>query len=70
MLFPISDLSEFLRNLPVIKGIISIWGDFGVGKTTFSLQTAINNIRHDSNIIYIYSKPNFPAISFFLKSFL
>lgn len=61
MLFPTSDLSEFLRNFPLIKGIISIWGDFGVGKTTFSLQTAINNIRHDRKIIYIYSKPNFPA---------
>lgn len=61
MLFPTSDLSEILINLPLFKGIISIWGDFGVGKTTFSLQTAMNNVKHKNKIIYIYSKPNFPA---------
>ena len=61
MLFPTSDLSEFLHNFPLMKGIISIWGDFGVGKTTFSLQTAMNTVRHENKIIYIYSKPNFPA---------
>ena len=53
MLFPTSDLSEILINLHLFKGIISIWGDFGVGKTTFSLQTAMNNVRHKNKIIYI-----------------
>jgi len=61
MLFPTSELSEILKNIPLFKGIISIWGDFGVGKTTLCLQTAINNVRHENKIIYIYSKSNFPA---------
>ncbi|MHA2280555.1 MAG: hypothetical protein ACXAC5_06865 [Promethearchaeota archaeon] len=61
MLFPTSDLSEILKEFPLFKGIISIWGDFGVGKTTFSLQTAMNTVRNENKIIYIYSKPNFPA---------
>lgn len=61
MLFPTSDLNELLKTLPSFKGITSIWGDFGVGKTTFALQTAMNTVRHENKIIYIYSKPNFPT---------
>ncbi|MHA2180010.1 MAG: hypothetical protein ACXAAH_01160 [Promethearchaeota archaeon] len=61
MLFPISDLNAILRRIPSFKGITSIWGDFGVGKTTFALQTAMNALRHGNKIIYIYTKPNFPT---------
>ncbi|MHA2268938.1 MAG: hypothetical protein ACXAB8_14165 [Promethearchaeota archaeon] len=61
MLFPTTDLNALVKTIPSFKGIISIWGDFGVGKTTFALQTAINTIRHQSKIIYIYTKPNFPT---------
>ncbi|MFW9897083.1 MAG: AAA family ATPase [Candidatus Thorarchaeota archaeon] len=60
MLFPTSELNEIFKNLTIFKGIISIWGDFGVGKTTFSLQTAINSSTDKKNIIYIYSKPDLP----------
>jgi RecA/RadA recombinase len=61
MLFPDSDLNTIFKSFSLYKGIISIWGDFGVGKTTFALQTAMNTIRNENKIIYIYSKPNFPA---------
>lgn len=44
------------------EGIISVWGDFGVGKTTFALQTAINTSNQGNKVIYIYSKPNFPSV--------
>ena len=44
------------------EGIISVWGDFGVGKTTFALQTAINTSNKGNKVIYIYSKPNFPSV--------
>ena len=44
------------------EGIISVWGDFGVGKTTFALQTAINTSSQGNKVIYIYSKPNFPSV--------
>ena len=44
------------------EGIISVWGDFGVGKTTFALQTAINTSNQGKKVIYIYSKPNFPSV--------
>ncbi len=61
MLFPASNLNAIFKSFSLYKGIISIWGDFGVGKTTFALQTAMNTIRNENKIIYIYSKPNFPA---------
>lgn len=61
MLFPASNLNKIFKSFSLNKGIISIWGDFGVGKTTFALQTAINTIKNANKIIYIYSKPNFPA---------
>jgi RecA/RadA recombinase len=61
MKFPTSELNE-LFEMPEepIEGIISIYGDFGVGKTTLALQTAINAAKDGKNIVYIYSKPNFP----------
>jgi len=52
-------LSEIIESP---EGIISVWGDFGVGKTTFALQTAINTSNQGNNVIYIYSKPNFPSV--------
>ncbi|MHA1931132.1 MAG: hypothetical protein ACW96X_01255 [Promethearchaeota archaeon] len=61
MLFPTSDLNALLKTVPSFKGITSIWGDFGVGKTTFALQTVMNTINHGNKIIYIYTKPNFPT---------
>ena len=51
-------LSEIIESP---EGIISVWGDFGVGKTTFALQTAINTSNQGNKVFYIYSKPNFPS---------
>ncbi len=60
MKFPTLKLNAIIRKINTIKGIFSIWGDFGVGKTTFALQTAINTVKNNENAIYIYTKPNLP----------
>ncbi len=60
MKFPTLKLNAIIRKINAIKGIFSIWGDFGVGKTTFALQTAINTAKNNENVIYIYTKPNLP----------
>lgn len=59
MNFPISDINKFFETTKSLKGIFSIWGDYGIGKTTLALQTAINSSKQ-GNILYFYSKPNFP----------
>ncbi|MFX0137766.1 MAG: hypothetical protein ACFFDN_29265 [Candidatus Hodarchaeota archaeon] len=56
----IKPFNELFNYIFPIKGILSVWGDFGVGKTTFSLQKAINYALDKKKIIYIYTKPNFP----------
>ena len=56
----IKPFNELFNYLFPIKGILSVWGDFGVGKTTFSLQKAIDYALGKNKIIYIYTKPNFP----------
>jgi len=62
MNFPATVLNErFNTSEEPIEGIISVYGAFGVGKTTFSLQTAINAAKSGKNVVYIYSKPNFPT---------
>jgi RecA/RadA recombinase len=61
MNFPTSELNDILQSSEVpIEGVFSVFGDFGVGKTTFALQTALNAARENKKVIYIYSKPNFP----------
>ncbi|MHA2009419.1 MAG: hypothetical protein ACXABO_18845 [Promethearchaeota archaeon] len=60
MIFPISRINAFFKSYNPFKGIISVWGDFGVGKTAFALQTAITMSRNENKIIYLYSKPNLP----------
>jgi len=60
MKFPISKLNAIIGKINATKGIFSIWGDFGVGKTTFAIQTAINTVKNNENVIYIYTKPNLP----------
>jgi RecA/RadA recombinase len=56
----IKPFNELFDYIFPIKGILSVWGDFGVGKTTFSLQKAISYASGKNKIIYIYTKPNFP----------
>jgi RecA/RadA recombinase len=58
--FPIKQIDDFFNSIDTFEGITSLWGDFGVGKTTLSLQTAYINALSGSKVIYIYSKPNFP----------
>ena len=61
MKFPTLEINAFLRNIDNYKGIFSVWGNFGVGKTTFALQTAINTVKDKKKVIYIYTKPNLPS---------
>ncbi len=61
MKFPTQKLNAYFKSTDPLKGIFSIWGDFGVGKTTFALQTAINTAKIGKRVIYIYTKPNFPS---------
>ncbi|MFX1420603.1 MAG: AAA family ATPase [Promethearchaeota archaeon] len=61
MKFPSLRLNKYFNFINFIKGIFSVYGDFGVGKTTFALQTAINSAKNGKNVIYVYTKPNFPS---------
>ena len=56
----IRTFDEFFENIILQSAILSIWGEVGVGKTSFSLQIAFNNALNGHDIIYIYTKPNFP----------
>jgi len=61
MKFPTLEINAYIRNDDIYKGIFSVWGDYGVGKTTFALQTAINTVKDKKKVIYIYTKPNLPS---------
>ncbi len=56
MKFSTQKLDDIFRES---EGIFSIWGASGVGKTTFAFQIALNAANF-GQVIYIYSKPNFP----------
>jgi RecA/RadA recombinase len=58
MIFPTPRLNQIITSK---QKIVSIWGDFGVGKTTFALQTALNSAKNGNKVLYFYSKPNFPT---------
>ncbi|MFW9987881.1 MAG: hypothetical protein ACFFC3_04435 [Candidatus Odinarchaeota archaeon] len=60
MKFPTLELNKYLNSIDSLQGIFSVFGDFGAGKTTFSLQTAINSAKSSKYVIYIFTKPNFP----------
>jgi RecA/RadA recombinase len=72
MQFPLSKISEFFKPIDITEGIYSIWGDFGVGKTTYSLQTAKLHALNKKRILFIYTKPNIPydRISFVFENAL
>ena len=44
-----------------IIGLFSIWGNFGVGKTTLALQITSNTIKQKKNVLFFYTKPNLPT---------
>ena len=60
MNFPAANLNEYFNGFEEGAQKISVWGDFGVGKTTFALQTAINSAKSEKKVVFIYTKPNFP----------
>ncbi len=60
MIFPASKLNKVFKNVSIIKGLLSCFGDFGVGKTTFAIQTALNSLTPHYSILYIYTKPELP----------
>jgi len=61
MKFPNIELNKYVNSKRPQLGIFSIFGDFGVGKTTFALQTAINSAKLGKLVIFVYTKPNFPS---------
>jgi len=61
MKFPTLELNNYLNSLKILQGIFSVYGDFGVGKTTFALQTAISSAKLGKSVIYVYTKPNIPS---------
>ncbi len=60
MKLPNSELNNYVSSIAQ-QGIFSIFGDFGVGKTTFALQTALNSAKLGRYVIFVYTKPNFPS---------
>ena len=60
MQFPLTQINKFFKSTNNKKRITSIWGDFGVGKTTLSLQTANSYALNKKKVLYIYTKPNLP----------
>ena len=60
MQFPLTKVNEFFKFNRAKEGIASLWGDFGVGKTTLSLQTANIYALNKKKVLYVYTKPNLP----------
>ena len=56
MIFPTKKLHELFINHSPLRGIFSVYGVFGVGKTTFALQTGINAAKSGKEVLYLYSK--------------
>ena len=61
MKIPLKPLDDQLNAIKKGHKLLSIWGEFGVGKTIFSIQIALENINKHIKGYYIYSKPNFPV---------
>jgi len=61
MNFPTPKLSALFKDSKPFNGLFSVYGDFGVGKTIFALQTIINTAKLGKTVMYIYTKKNFPA---------
>ena len=60
MQLPLNNIKEFFKSSVAKEGISSIWGAFGVGKTTLALQIGWKNALNGKKVLHIYSKPNFP----------
>ncbi|MFX0075442.1 MAG: AAA family ATPase [Candidatus Hermodarchaeota archaeon] len=64
MQFPLTKATEFFKSTEIKEGVTSLWGDFGVGKTTLSLQIAKTYALTEKKVLYIYTKPNIPFNKF------
>jgi RecA/RadA recombinase len=53
-------LYEIFRKYQPKNGLYSIYGNFGVGKTTLALQLSLFSVLKENDVIYFYTKPNFP----------
>jgi len=61
MNFPTIKLRAYFGDNNPFNGLFSVYGDFGVGKTIFALQTVINTAKLGKKVVFIYSKDNFPT---------
>lgn len=61
MLFPIPALNSFLKKIGKVQKLNSVWGQMGVGKTYFALQTALLYTEKGKKVLYLYTKPRFPS---------
>ena len=64
MKIPLKPLETQLNAIKKANDLLSIWGEFGVGKTIFSIQIALENISNYSKVYYFYSKPDLPIKNF------
>lgn len=60
MQFPLIQINEFFKSTDIKEGITSLWGDFGVGKTTLSLQIAKSHAINKKKVFYVFTKQNLP----------
>jgi RecA/RadA recombinase len=60
MKFPLDELNQYFKTYEKLDGLISVWGDYGVGKTTLVLQILKQMLLEDKNGIFIYTKNCFP----------
>lgn len=57
-------ITKLLEKIDFSKGILSIWGEIGVGKTILALQLAIKFSQLEKKTIFVYTKNRFPANKF------
>ena len=61
MNFPTAKLGALFKDRSMINGLFSVYGDYGVGKTIFALQTIINTAKLGKTVIFVYSKKEIPS---------
>jgi DNA repair protein RadB len=60
----INKLNQLISTTDEKTGIISIWGDVGVGKTTLCFGATLQTLSHDKKVIYINTKSFFKSERF------
>jgi hypothetical protein len=54
-----SELNELINEEDERAGIICIWGDSGIGKTTLCFNAALSVLSKGKKVIYLNTKPEF-----------